>query len=159
MGLRIEKSKDGTKVLLTLAGCIGDHENSECGHFERFEWKFNDVSRANVVSRLYLHLLFGRKHVLDTIIQKFDDGWVSNNESKKEWCSKEKKVTLTSPLEVWKYLILESMKEDSSWNTCSTCLESYQAGNRSWDKIIFVAAPEKRCDDHEKGQVWKHIVW
>lgn len=140
--------KEG-QINLTLCSCLGC-DSPGCGKFHIYTAKLADV-HSNVVTRLFLHSMFGREHILQGLVDTFEKGWNDDNTRWQSTGSKEvKSIEITSPEKVWHHIILSELEKDPTWNTCETCKTEYDQKSRAWEAIYFVAAPHQKCRDHKK---------
>jgi hypothetical protein len=106
-----------------------------CGQFEVYTQAF-DMNRATAVIRLHLHVVFGREHKLQEILNKYE-----------EFFSHAENAEANGVVEL-KRIIFEECAADESWKMCPQCKVQYEEGSLGWDKVIFVTPETELCVDH-----------
>ena len=145
--MAIALTYNGNFVKLTLAGCTGVCSKGH-DHFERYYWNMNDRTRVNIVGRLcILHALDSGS--LDEMKIAFENGFnkYPADCAGQIWTDWNKVFFMheSSGIDVWKYLIAQTLGKNKKWIPCPTCI----ATGRSFDKILYIDPSFGTCPDHK----------
>jgi hypothetical protein len=127
-------------IKLCINGCHnGDcHTKSNgCGETEVIYEKFHPYV-ATPITRLFLHVQFGRKHKIDELITKFDTYFADGNHHEE------------NGIDYFKKIILESLATDSTWKICGKCDVEYKEGSKKFENINYVTPDVEECIIHKK---------
>ena len=108
-----------------------------CGSFEFISQKF-DQNLVSPLGRLYLHLMFGRKHRVDGILKKFEEFY--DIEENKE----------LHGLKVMKDIIIEDCNSDPDWKVCKICHENYKNDTRKFENVYYTVPELNSCEEHKE---------
>ena len=139
MAIELHMDEDRTTMICTLSGCHGCGSKG-CGHIERFSEVF-DIHRSTPITRLFLHVAFGRQNKIDEILHQFEDYY--ENEAMYATEDEEK-----DGLTFLKELILKNLQDDATWKICPTCDQQYRASIRKFQNIHYVIPGVDFCLDH-----------
>jgi hypothetical protein len=139
MALVLSTNEEG-HLECTLNGCHCDSScqgNCGCGKLVTYRVPF-DVNRATAVTRLHLHLIFGRQHKLDEILTAYDN-YFENPERAQD-----------DGINIMKGIIFDKLSQDDSWKICPCCETDFQSGRRSWEDVIFIVPDADSCIEHDE---------
>ena len=131
---------DNSVITLSMAGCHNGHCDSKsngCGEIQTFTENFHPYV-ATPITRLFLHVQFGRKYKIDELIAKFDTHF-ANEQNHQE-----------NGIDYWKKIILESLQNDSTWKICPYCDSEYKSGTRMFQHINYITPETNLCVFHKK---------
>ena len=135
--MAISLNNNGNIFTCTILGCHDTvcGKSNGCGSFLRYERIF-DLDRVDPITRLFLHVFYGRKHMIDSLINKFTEHF--NNGANLE----------EDGIEYMKKIILEMHELDSTWKTCPKCKEQYNNQSRKFEDIFYTVPSVEFCVDH-----------
>jgi hypothetical protein len=131
------------EIELVISGCHNGEckEKSNghvvCGEIEILTENFHPYL-ASPLTRLFLHIQFGRKYKIDEIISKFDK-YFENGQHNDE-----------NAIPFLKKTILEELETDNSWKICTKCKTEYDNKTRKFEKIYYIIPSENLCIMHKK---------
>jgi hypothetical protein len=108
-----------------------------CGEIKIFSEKFNPYI-ATPITRLFLHVQFGRKHKIDELIEKFDAHF------------KDGKNCQENGIEYLKEIILSSLSTDPTWKICPECNIEYNNKTREFEQLNYIIPSKNLCIFHKK---------
>ena len=114
---------DDNKVITVIIG--GCHNGNECNHSNGcgksvvLKEKFN-IAISTPVTRLFLHVAFGRSYKIKEYMKKFDNYFDNGNNHD------------VDGIEYMKRVILEDLESDKSWKICPKCDYEYKEKKREF---------------------------
>jgi len=126
-------------IQLSILGCHNGEcktKSSGCGEVEVIKETFHPYV-ATPITRLFLHIQFGRKYKIDELIAKFDE-YFSHGQNNQ-----------VSGIEYLKKIILEELEKDSSWKICPKCDLEYKENHRKFDNINYIIPNAELCIFHK----------
>ena len=133
-------SFENSVIKLSMVGCHNGHCESKsngCGEIQIFTEHFHPYI-ATPITRLFLHVQFGRKYKIDELIKKFDVHFADVNNYQQ------------NGIEYWKQIILESLQNDPTWKICPDCNCEYELNMRTFEKINYITPQTDLCFFHKK---------
>lgn len=133
-------SLDNSIITLCISGCHNGNCNKEsngCGDIQIFTESFHPYI-STPLTRLFLHIQFGREYKIDEFIKKFDEYFKDGNNINE------------NGVEYFKKIILEDLETDSTWKICPVCSIEYNNGIRQFEKINFIVPEKDLCIFHNK---------
>lgn len=126
-------------IQLSILGCHnGDckTKSNGCGDIQVFKETFHPYV-ATPITRLFLHIQFGRKYKIDNLITRFEEHFANGNNHQE------------NGIEYFKKIILEELETDSSWKICSKCDSEYKENTRKFENINYIIPNVDLCVFHK----------
>ena len=137
MAFSIKYDNDTDFINMVITGCHDKNCTEHgCGEFEHISKKF-DRKLVSPLGRLFLHLMFNRRHRIEGILKKFEDFY--DIEENKE----------IHGLKVMKNIIIEDCNTDTDWKVCKTCYENYKNDTRKFEDVYYTVPQYDFCDEHK----------
>jgi len=133
-------SIENSYIKLCISGCHNGNCNKQsngCGEIEILMEQFHPYV-ATPLTRLFLHIQFGRKYKIDNLIQKFDE-YFKDGQNIEE-----------NGIDYFKKIILEDLETDTTWKICTKCDVEYKNKSRTFEKINYVVPEKDLCFFHKK---------
>ena len=135
-------SFENSVIKLSMIGCHNGHCESKsngCGEIKIFTEEFHPYV-ATPITRLFLHVQFGRKYKIDELIANFNTHF-ANEQHHQE-----------NGIDYWKKIILESLQDDPTWKICVDCDSEYKTEKLTFEKINYITPEKNLCIFHTKNQ-------
>ena len=132
-------SFENSIIKLSILGCHNGEcktKSAGCGELEVLTETFHPYV-CTPITRLFLHIQFGRKYKIDELISKFDNYFANgvNNQ--------------VSGIEYFKKIILEELENDPSWKLCPKCDLEYKKNTRYFANINYIIPNADLCIFHK----------
>jgi hypothetical protein len=132
-------SFENSVIQLSIIGCHnGDckTKSSSCGEVEVIKETFHPYV-ATPITRLFLHIKFGRKYKIDELISKFDEYFANGKNNQ------------VSGIGYFKKIILEELEKDPGWKICPKCYVEYKENYCNFSNINYIVPNADLCIFHK----------
>ncbi len=129
-----------SSIELCISGCHNSDCNKQsngCGEIEILTEQFHPYV-ITPLTRLFLHIQFGKKYKIDDLIKKFEEHFKDGQNIEE------------NGIEYFKKIILEYLETDEIWKICKNCNSEYKSGCRTFEKINYVVSDKDLCFFHKK---------
>ena len=128
------KFKENKIIEVIISGCHGFCSNG-CTDIRLYKEIFN-ISKTTIITRLMLHLVFKRDHVLN--------GYIT------EWESVIKGHPEMDGIKTMQSIIYNALKSDKTWEICEICEIKYANNELEWENIQYIIPHShlEKCLNH-----------
>jgi len=133
-------SFENSSIKLYILGCHNGNCNklsNSCGEIEILTEQFHPYVKTPL-TRLFLHIQFGQKYIIDNLIKQFQEYFDENKHFEE------------NGIDYFKKIILENLETDESWKICSKCDTEYKNKSRTFEKINYIVPEKDLCFFHKK---------